>query len=110
MQIEIEYAYLATADERTQIEAWLAVNDRGLISRIRVSAFAVKMDEVKGPLRFRTGSATHHGELIDELSEAHFVLSHAMRWHVPQPSARSGPKPDFESLFAHEQISEHQIP
>ncbi len=110
IEIEVEYTYPATADERGQIEAWLAVNDCGLISRIWVSPFAVKMDGVEGRSRFRTGSAIRHGELIDDLTEAHFVLSRAVRWHVTQPSAHSGPKPDFGSLFAHEQISEHQIP
>ena len=88
VELEIVYACPATADERSQIDAWLSVNDFGLISKIWVSPFAVKMDGVEGPFRFRTGSAIRHGELIDEFTEAHFVLSRAVRWHVTPPSAR----------------------
>lgn len=85
MEMEITYAYPATAAERGQVEAWAAVNDCSLISSIWISAYAVGMDGVEGPFRFRTGSAGRRGQLIDELTEAHHTLGRAVRWHVSRP-------------------------
>ena len=82
VEIEIVYAYPASAEERSQVESWVGVNDCALISRIWISATAVSMDGLEGPFKFRTGSAVRHGELIDELTEAHFSLGRATRWHV----------------------------
>ena len=82
VDVEVTYAYPATADERGQVEAWVAQTDCHLISAIWVSPYAVIMDAVEGPFRFRTGSAARRGRLIDELTEAHLTLSRAVRWHV----------------------------
>ena len=82
VEIEIVYAYPASAQERSQVEAWVGANDCALISRIWISATAVNLDGLEGAFRFRTGTAVRHGELVDELTEAHFNLGRATRWHV----------------------------
>lgn len=82
MNVDVRYASGVTADERGQIEAWVAVNDCSLISTISISRYDVTMDGVEGPFRSRTGSAVRRGDLIDDLTEAHFTLSRALRWHL----------------------------
>jgi hypothetical protein len=80
-EIDIVYAYGASDDERSQVEAWIAVNECSLVSRIWISATAVSMDGLDSPLKCRTGAALRHGNLSDELTEAHLTLGRAIRWH-----------------------------
>ena len=82
VKVDVRYGSAVTGDERGQIEAWVAVNDCSLISRISISRHDVTMDGVEGPFRARTGSAVRRGDLIDDLTEAHFTLSRALRWHL----------------------------
>jgi hypothetical protein len=56
VDVEITYAYDATAEGRAQVKAWVAVNNCNLVSIIWVSPYAVIMDGVEGPFRFRTAS------------------------------------------------------
>ena len=78
-EIDIVYAYPASDDERSQVEAWVAVHECSLISRIWISATAVSMDGLDG-FKCRTGVAVRDGNLVDELTEAHLTLGRAIRW------------------------------
>ncbi|MEY2581165.1 MAG: hypothetical protein QOE09_1014 [Ilumatobacteraceae bacterium] len=81
LDVDVTYTYVASDDDRSQIETWIGVNDCTLISRIWVSQTAVSIDGLDGPFKFRTGAAVRHGKLADELTEALFSLGRTMRWH-----------------------------
>ena len=81
VDVDVTYTYEASDDERSQIDAWIAVNDCTLVSTIWVSHTAVSIDGIDGPFKFRTGAAVRHGRLADELTEALFSLGRTMRWH-----------------------------
>jgi hypothetical protein len=81
VDVDVTYTYEASDDERSQIDAWIAVNDCTLVSTIWVSLTAVSIDGIAGPFKFRTGAAVRHGRLADELTEALFSLGRTMRWH-----------------------------
>ena len=82
MKVDVKYASTVTADERGQTQAWVAVNDCSLISRIWIGRDDVTMNGPEGPFTSMTGSAVRRDDLIDDLTEAQFMLGRALRWHV----------------------------
>ena len=77
------FSYEPTDDERSQVNAWIIVNDCRGVEGTSISKTAITMDGIKAPLDIRTGAAVRRGDLTDELTEALMMLRQALRRDQP---------------------------
>ena len=77
------FAYEPTDDERSQVNAWIIVNDCRGVEGISISKTAITIDGIRAPLDIRTGAAVRRGDLTGELTEALKMLRQALRRDKP---------------------------
>jgi hypothetical protein len=88
------YSYTPTFNERSEVDAWITVNNCATIAGITVSTLAVTIAGVTDRCAVKSGAATRQGDLTDELTDALMTLRQALQL---QRGAKSSVRTPFNA-------------